>query len=488
MRKQIRKTETKNQVQKNQKGANFRNALASGIIGFVLGLGLFGLGSMQQNNAAEAPLEVASVLGDTTERDLDTSAVAVEVIKEIEGESQVITRTNTVTNTVEVPGPTQIVEVPGATQIVKVPGETKIVKVPGPTQVVTEYVNIDHKYSLVDTKDNKNGTYDCTFKCGQCGDTYVVTIGTETELHEHSYNKEVERKEATCLSDGFIKYECECGSEKVEFLSALGHNWSSWTVISEATETTKAVEEHHCERCGISETRETGELVPVHEHSFEIVETIDATCCEDGKVVSRCSCGEESVEVLPALGHDYHEDADSYVAPTKDSEGKEADQVCDRCGDRIEGAKLDKLVEEHSHAYVETERVNATCCEDGKVVYTCNCGDSYSEKIPATGHNFVKDEATYVAPTEDSEGKEADEVCLNCGEVKEGAVISKLEKTHESHKGETMCTFNEYGYGFYNDIHTGEEVCTTRGAYRQYLADNYPECTICEDETSIWAE
>ena len=51
-----------------------------------------------------------------------------------------------------------------------------------------------------------------------------------------------------------------------------------------------------------------------------------------------------------------------------------------------------------------------------------------------------------------------------------------------------MCTFNEYGYGFYNDIHTGEEVCTTRGAYRQYLADNYAECEICEDETSIWAE
>ena len=69
MKKQIRKTTETKQVQKNQKGNNFRNALASGIIGFVLGLGIFGLQSMQQNNAAEAPVESASVLGDTTEGD-----------------------------------------------------------------------------------------------------------------------------------------------------------------------------------------------------------------------------------------------------------------------------------------------------------------------------------------------------------------------------------------------------------------------------------
>lgn len=409
MKKQIRRNETSKQVQKNQKGNNFRNALASGIVGFVLGLGLFGLGSMQQNNAAEAPVEVASVLGDTTERDLDTSAVAVDVIKEVEGAAQIVTRTNTV----EVPGETKIVEVPGETKYVQVPGETKIVEVPGETKIVTktEYVDVavDHVYRLVNTKNNEDGTYDCTFKCDQCGDSYTINIGDKTEIptHEHSY-KEIERKEATCVSNGYVKLECECGNEKVEFIDALGHN--------------------------------------------------------------------------------YNTDEASYVAPTYESEGKEADQVCERCGDRIEGAAIDKLVEEHSHAYVETERVDATCCEDGYVVYTCNCGDSYKETLPATGHNFVKDEATYVAPTEDSEGKEADEVCSNCGEVKEGAAIEKLEKTHESHKGETMCSFNEYGYGFYNDIHTGEEVCTTRGAYRQYLADNYPECTICEDETSIWAE
>lgn len=481
MKKQVRRNEN-NQVQKNQKSNNFRNALASGIIGFVLGLGIFGLQSMQQNNAAEAPIEVASVLGDQTERNLDTSAVAVDVIKEVESEPQIVTRT--VTNTVQVPSEPQVVTVPGETQYIQVPGETKIV-------TKTEYVDvaIDHVYRLVNTKNNEDGTYTCTFRCDECGDSYTINIGDKTEIpsHEHSY-KEIERKEATCVSNGYVKLECECGSQKFEVVDALEHDWSEWTVITEATSSSKAVEEHHCERCGVSETREVGELVPVHEHEFKVTETINATCCENGKVVSRCECGEESVEVIPALGHNYHEDAESYVAPTYEADGKEADKVCDRCGDRIEGSTIDKLVEEHSHAYVETERVDATCCEDGKVVYTCNCGDSYNEVLPAIGHNYVKDETTYIAPTEDSEGKEADEICTNCGDRIEGAVIEKIEKQHESHKGETMCTFNEYGYGFYNDIHTGEEVCTTRGAYRQYLTDNYPECTICEDETSIWAE
>lgn len=52
----------------------------------------------------------------------------------------------------------------------------------------------------------------------------------------------------------------------------------------------------------------------------------------------------------------------------------------------------------HSHAYTSVITA-ATCTTDGKKVYTCSCGDSYTVKIPATGHTYV------------------DGVCTVCGAV-----------------------------------------------------------------------
>ena len=47
------------------------------------------------------------------------------------------------------------------------------------------------------------------------------------------------------------------------------------------------------------------------------------------------------------------------------------------------------------HVYT-AETVTATCTEDGYTVYTCQCGDTYTEVIPATGHSY---EAVVTAPT-----------------------------------------------------------------------------------------
>ena len=62
--------------------------------------------------------------------------------------------------------------------------------------------------------------------------------------------------------------------------------------------------------------------------------------------------------------------------------------------------ELPIVFEMAGHNYVETERVDATCTEDGYVVYTCQyCGDSYTEVLEAIGHNYV------------------DDTCENCGDV-----------------------------------------------------------------------
>lgn len=55
----------------------------------------------------------------------------------------------------------------------------------------------------------------------------------------------------------------------------------------------------------------------------------------------------------------------------------------------------------HEHTYTEAVTAEATCETDGVKTFSCECGDSYTEAIPATGHSFTNyvynEDATYTA-------------------------------------------------------------------------------------------
>ena len=74
---------------------------------------------------------------------------------------------------------------------------------------------------------------------------------------------------------------------------------------------------------------------------------------------------------------------------------------------------LDYYEPPHEHSYTP-ETVSPTCTEDGKTVYTCSCGDTYTEVLPATGHT-----------DENADGK-----CDICGETLEAV----KNCTHLCHK------------------------------------------------------
>ncbi|MCH5343390.1 MAG: sigma-70 family RNA polymerase sigma factor [Acetatifactor sp.] len=66
----------------------------------------------------------------------------------------------------------------------------------------------------------------------------------------------------------------------------------------------------------------------------------------------------------------------------------------------------------HEHVYKEEITKEATCEADGVKTFTCECGDSYTEVIKATGHVFdyvYNEDATYEA-----DGTET-ATCKNCG-------------------------------------------------------------------------
>lgn len=48
----------------------------------------------------------------------------------------------------------------------------------------------------------------------------------------------------------------------------------------------------------------------------------------------------------------------------------------------------------HKHNYVTTVTKEPTCTEAGEKTYTCDCGDSYTEEIPAKGHHYEDGECT----------------------------------------------------------------------------------------------
>jgi hypothetical protein len=103
----------------------------------------------------------------------------------------------------------------------------------------------------------------------------VLYLPEETPC-EHTLVETVAGKEPDCTNEGYTAYErCQiCGEilEGNETLPALGHDFSAWETVTEAT------------------------------------------CTDVGKEISRCVCGEENEREIPALGHSY------------------ADGVCAHCG------------------------------------------------------------------------------------------------------------------------------------------------------------
>ena len=67
--------------------------------------------------------------------------------------------------------------------------------------------------------------------------------------------------------------------------------------------------------------------------------------------------------------------------------------------------------EKHEHNYTEEITVEATCETDGEATYTCECGDTYTEPIKATGHKYTN---KTIAPTVTEKGYTL-HICSACG-------------------------------------------------------------------------
>ncbi len=82
----------------------------------------------------------------------------------------------------------------------------------------------------------------------------------------------------------------------------------------------------------------------------------------------------------------------------------------------------------HEHAYTANVTTPATCTQDGVMTYTCTCGDSYTETIPAHGHTTSEWQMAE-DPTPTSTGRMC-RYCTECHILLDEMTVPILAGTH----------------------------------------------------------
>ncbi len=347
------------------------------------------------------------------------------------------------------------------------------------------------------------------YKCRDCEYDYNVVI----PKLGHNYQLQ-STAASTCYSSGYEVYKCQNGAAHTETATLTynvitsealkEHNWSSWQIDVNATETTEGSKYRDCLNAGCS-ARET-DVIPAMGHNmvedtakyvapkcFEaglnvykcdvkhngvscdyelevIIPAIghhnlatvvtEATCTTVGSVVTSCKdCGFVDTAknvTFAALGHDFSEKLESEcVSPSCSQYGKDV-YKCSRCDEKHE-----ELIEKLDHTYTEVN-TPATCTERAYTTYTCSCGASYTVLgSPAKGHKYENEGAKVVtAPTCKSAGYTTYN-CDNCDETHKADFTDVVDHKYEAE----------------NAIVTVLPTCTTAG-YTVY------KCDVCGKTTN----
>ncbi len=196
---------------------------------------------------------------------------------------------------------------------------------------------------------NADGTY--MLPSASTSTNYFVD-GVWREHSGHSYTEKLV-SEATCETAGIKSFTCFCGSTYTESSPAKGHTPGAAADCDSA---------QTCTVCG-------KELNAALGHNYSSV-TVVPDCTKEGYTTHTClRCGDSYIDgKTPAKGHT------PGAAATCTS-----NQICTVCGVEVKPAT--------GHDYQATVTA-PTCTEKGYTTHSClNCGDTYTDsETPAKGH------------------------------------------------------------------------------------------------------
>jgi len=227
------------------------------------------------------------------------------------------------------------------------------------------------------------------------------------EEHTHVWVETQNSVAATCEKDGIIKLKCECGEEKSETATALGHEIRSFAAKTATCTQNGWNGYEECARCEYT----TYEEIPAaHRWAYGGM-LKEPSCVEQGIMLFLCeSCGQGKYELNPAFGHDLR----SYAAKPAacGEEGWAAYEACTRCSYTTKNS-----IAALEHVWDEGEIIKEpSCLSDGVKEYSCirsDCDEKKTETLVAKGHNLTYYAGRVVTCEED--GCNAYEECSDCG-------------------------------------------------------------------------
>ena len=260
--------------------------------------------------------------------------------------------------------------------------------------------------------------WDAYVTCSRCD--YSTYAGKAALGHDEVHH---EAKTPTCTEIGWDAYvtcsRCDYSTyaEKV----ALGHDEVHHE--AKAPTCTEIGWDAYvtCSRCDYSTYAEKAAFGHTEVVDVAVAPTCTATGLTEGK---HCSvCGEVLVaqQVIAAIDHDY---SAVVTEPTCTDKGYTT-HICTNCGASYTSDHTDALG--HSYDIAVTE---PTCMEPGSITYTCHCGDTYTEVVPATGH-----ESTHLENAKDAtcgaDGYTGDWICNQCGATVENGMVISATGSHQ---------------------------------------------------------
>ena len=311
-----------------------------------------------------------------------------------------------------------------------------------------------------------------------CKQNKADTSQQQTTVHIHSFGQWEIVAQPNCTEAGRKERSCLCGEKETEIIAATGHIEAVDDRVEATCTEPGLTEGKHCTTCDAVLVKQ--EQIPAKGHTEVVDDRVEATCTEpgltEGKHCATCQAILVKQEQIPAKGHT--EVVDNRVEATCTEPGLTEGKHCTTCAavllkqeqiqakghayenyvsnndatctvDGTETSKCSRCDETHTRTAEGSAKghdhqvtvLEAECNAPGEKKFVCTCGDSYTEVIPALGHDFKNyisnnDAACTIDGTETSKCSRCDEththtaegsakghqyvdrVCQSCGEKK----------------------------------------------------------------------
>lgn len=160
---------------------------------------------------------------------------------------------------------------------------------------------------------------------------------------------------------------------------------------------------------------------------------------------------------LAACGGDDKNTATGDNTSTTQTEGSESTSTPDETSKPSETTKPSEATKpsettkpEHKHSYTSKVTTAATCGKDGVKTFTCSCGDTYTEKMDATGHKWGEWTQT-TAPSYTAKGEET-RTCSSCSAIEKRDVAQlTLDNIFKNYPA-VITTDEMDSLGFFNSV------------------------------------